>query len=534
LHSRRIQARPDEVYLRYLLAVRQLAKARGATLLVEPRAENQHQSLLIHEGEAGPVPELADEKTAAETVATLAFDDHREIPPGQSMIRYYPSAAGDGCLLRIGVGLAPWLAADEKALPANGDRRSSDQGENVAPLDESVWIGLRYGDTPVSPDLARLRDPGTGEPQTPAEWLSHILVLGASRAWETCQLSALLRDPTSQLPGRAEFQARLKNTFHAANHNAGPMGLLLINPDDFGVINQRLDRESGDQALAEVAQMLRDCLRRSDPVFRYGGAVFAALMPGASETAVETVAKKIRQVMTGAYLDGAVRLSFSVGAVVYQRETEEDGDLDELGLLRRADHALNLAKRAGGDCSVLWNPDETVIPGAGQDRLSGIFTANAEKDYRNMLLLWDTITVMSSGAEEEEIAADFVARIHMSLKPRRAGCRKNSGNCLSWCRKATHRSKWSFPAWTPRPGSGSPISRTPCPCWPANATWAAFTWTARSTPWHWIPPTGYSSMPWLARLHWHWIAPTSPPATRKRQNGNTSVCARKCRNCARS
>ena len=103
-----------------------------------------------------------------------------------------------------------------------------------------------------------------------------------------------------------------------ASHSGAPLGLLLINPDEFGVINQRLDTESGDRALGEVANMLRECLRSTDLIFRYGGAVFAALMPGAGPVAVDKVAGKIRQAMTGAYLDGAVRLSFSVGAVVYQ------------------------------------------------------------------------------------------------------------------------------------------------------------------------------------------------------------------------
>ena len=134
-----------------------------------------------------------------------------------------------------------------------------------------------------------------------------------------------------------EFQAHLRSAFLAAGQSRSPLGLLLINPDEFGIINQRLDRESGDTALAEVAQMLRGCLRRSDPVFRYGGAVFAALMTNADETAVDAVAQKIRQAMTDAYLDGAVRLSFSVGAVVYQQATEKDSTLDETGFLRVQD-----------------------------------------------------------------------------------------------------------------------------------------------------------------------------------------------------
>jgi diguanylate cyclase (GGDEF)-like protein len=258
-----------------------------------------------------------------------------------------------------------------------------------------------------------------GAPQDRLAWLAHTLEMGASLVWEACQLEQLLRDPTSHLPGRAQFQAQLKSLFLAAGDNGQPLGLLLINPDEFGAINERLDRESGDRAVVEVARIVRECLRQSDMVFRYGGAVFAVLMPKADEEAVDAVAAKLHRSLTGAYLDGAVRLTFSVGAAVYRGGEEDDAALDDLGLVRRADHALNMAKRAGGGCSVTWNADDLKLPGIGVDRLSGIFTADAEKDYRNMLLLWDTIAVISASAQKDQIAREFVSRINLALKPER-------------------------------------------------------------------------------------------------------------------
>ncbi|MCZ6831563.1 MAG: hypothetical protein O7F73_18620, partial [Gammaproteobacteria bacterium] len=248
LHSGFAQVPPGGVYQNYLLAVRQLARAAGASLLVEPKAENQHRLLLTHEGSIDPIPELASEEAAVAAIAAIDHggigcrsDGRSSISGQQSIIRYYPSEADDGCLLRIRIGLTPWQASAESSLPAEGERRNFGKGEETAEIDETVWIGLRYGSTPLFADLARLRDPGTEEPQTPAEWLAHILVLGAIGAWETCQLSWLLRDSISELPGQTEFQARLKSAFLTAGQSGSPLGLLLINPDEFGVINQRLD-----------------------------------------------------------------------------------------------------------------------------------------------------------------------------------------------------------------------------------------------------------------------------------------------------
>jgi transcriptional regulator with GAF, ATPase, and Fis domain len=84
-------------------------------------------------------------------------------------------------------------------------------------------------------------------------------------------------------------------------------------------------------------------------------------------------------------------------------------------LLRRADQALNAAKLSGGARTVVWSQDGGDSHLDTLDRLSGIFTADTEKDYRNMLMLWDTITVISSRPETDAIAAEFVDRVGSAL-----------------------------------------------------------------------------------------------------------------------
>ena len=55
-------------------------------------------------------------------------------------------------------------------------------------------------------------------------------------------------------------------------------GLILVNPDDFNVINQRFGRDVGDAAIREIGERLRATARRTDFAFRYGAAVFGLLL----------------------------------------------------------------------------------------------------------------------------------------------------------------------------------------------------------------------------------------------------------------
>ena len=156
-------------------------------------------------------------------------------------------------------------------------------------------------------------------PDCSEDWMLWTLTLGGYLAWESYQLSVLHQDHVSQLPGRAEFQACLESEHEKAVRDRYPLALLLVNPDEFGLTNHRLGRETGDAALREVAMHLSRNLRRSDGVFRYGGAVFCILMPGTTPDAARAAADKLRQTLSKhGYLDGGARFAFSTGVAVYE------------------------------------------------------------------------------------------------------------------------------------------------------------------------------------------------------------------------
>jgi diguanylate cyclase (GGDEF)-like protein len=388
---------------------------------------DQRPDFVLHEGALSPVPELETEAQAAQLAMRVLYSeaDHQR-RAAQPLLYFQHSSAAGGYLLGLDIARIQAVIADTRPVAPDQCRRPSALPSDSAEQ-QFLWVGLRYNSGSsqarfIADHFKRVEAFICEMPDCGEDWMLWTLTLGGYLAWESYQLSALHQDHVSQLAGRAEFQACLESEHEKAVRERYPLALLLVNPDEFGLTNHRLGRQTGDAALREVALRLSHNLRRSDGVFRYGGAVFCILMPGTMPDAARAAADKLRQTLSKhGYLDGGARFAFSTGVAVYEPGDDVEADvLAEPGeLLRRADQALNVAKLSGGSRTVVWSRDGNDSGIDTLDRLSGIFTADTEKDYRNMLLLWDTITVISSRPEMQAIAAEFVTRVGSTFGPER-------------------------------------------------------------------------------------------------------------------
>jgi len=224
----------------------------------------------------------------------------------------------------------------------------------------------------------------------------------------------------SRLPGRMELEEFLKRALATARTSRQPLSLLLLNPDDFSMINHRYGRAHGDTAISEIARALVECLRETDGVFRHGGAVFGAVLPVTAKQECLAAAEKVRRQLTQQrYLGGNEQLTFSVGAVVVNAEDLCRKGLDAAELLALADTALNRARLSGGGRVIASGLSETIPAAVEAPPLHGIFTTDTEKDYRNMLLLWETVGMISGNTEPRELAASFVDRLALAFQPER-------------------------------------------------------------------------------------------------------------------
>ncbi len=328
---------------------------------------------------------------------------------------------------------AGWLTAVECApfaRPARGEdrRRGRDATSETNQAFESTracWIGLRFqeGDPGRTASLEAfriLRGADAVEGVAGGERGASLLSLGGVLAWYASQISSILDDPVTGLAGRAEFQASLKLAFDQAQEAARPLCLLFINPDDFTSVNERFGHEAGDRVLREIGERLRSTHRGSDTVAKYGGAIFASFLPDTDAASGRVVAEKIWSSLADTpFLGGTLRLGISVGFAVF--EPEEPGVDGHLELIRRADKALNAAKRYGGDHVMVWEPELDARDLGSLDRMTGVYTGNMAKDYRNMTLLSDTMTVIAGSADLEEIVEQVVDRLYTTLKPDHVG-----------------------------------------------------------------------------------------------------------------
>jgi diguanylate cyclase (GGDEF)-like protein len=417
--------RSNDLVQAYIQLIRRASRATSASLYLPVPSVSSIQTVLVHDGEAAPVPELADLAAAEQFCRGLKA----AVLPGSAVaIRQFSSRLEGGVLLGIPAVDSVMLHQLLASAPAGQGRRANRRASDRAPAGREAagaWLGLRFEDpAPSQALLAKaldfITDPDPDEGRRPKEWWTWLLTIGGALAWHTRWVADLLNDPISGLPGRAELQALVNQALRRAGDGHGAAGLIVVNPDDFGVINERFGLDAGDEVVREVAERLRTTLRTSDAVCRYGGAVFAVIVHSASHADVAAVATKLQETLTGsAYWRGKVRLSFSIGLATSDPPLPSDVDEATTTLIRRADNALNAAKLGGGQI-VVWRSDEELKKMGPLDRLTGVFTASLTKDYRNMLLLWDTISIVAARADSEDLVTQVVARIAHTFRPAQA------------------------------------------------------------------------------------------------------------------
>lgn len=152
-------------------------------------------------------------------------------------------------------------------------------------------------------------------------------------------------DVLTQLPNRRLFADRLEMAVLAASRGRRNLAVLFIDLDRFKGLNDTFGHSVADGVLLEVAARLRNCVRKSDTVARFGGDEFAVILADLHrpEDAVQ-VAEKILQAFADPMRVGGntIEMSASVGVAVYPHDGE---DFD--ALIRNADDAMYRAKEAG-------------------------------------------------------------------------------------------------------------------------------------------------------------------------------------------
>ncbi|WP_223432431.1 GGDEF domain-containing protein [Pseudomonas sp. GL-B-26] len=152
-------------------------------------------------------------------------------------------------------------------------------------------------------------------------------------------------DVLTQSSNRRHFFDCAHREFEQARHQGTPLAFLLLDIDNFKVINDTYGHQEGDNVLQRIAESGRATLRRGDVFGRVGGEEFAAVFPGCAPDMAMQVAERLQREIQ--------RLSFSHGDQTFgitvsqglTSLTAEDESIDSL--FARADAAMYQAKHQG-------------------------------------------------------------------------------------------------------------------------------------------------------------------------------------------
>jgi diguanylate cyclase (GGDEF)-like protein len=165
------------------------------------------------------------------------------------------------------------------------------------------------------------------------------------RAKQDAELLAA-SDALTGAMSRGAILPLIERSVKRAARSGIPACVAMIDLDWFKSINDRFGHLAGDQVLRRVVDCVRECLRTSDVIGRYGGEEFVLLLHGADANGAARLVERIRTAVSMAdWSDIAAGLKVSVSCgITSARPTDS---LDDV--LARADQALYEAKRGGRD-----------------------------------------------------------------------------------------------------------------------------------------------------------------------------------------
>ena len=150
-------------------------------------------------------------------------------------------------------------------------------------------------------------------------------------------------DPLTKVFNRRALSKYLNNMCKQKTLSS-ELHLLILDIDDFKVINDTYGHIAGDKILIFVANILKKTLRDGDKIFRYGGEEFILLLNRIDRTHCKKIASRILELISKnklIYRGESISITVSMGTTIFvQGDTSDE-------LIARADKALYQAKKDG-------------------------------------------------------------------------------------------------------------------------------------------------------------------------------------------
>ncbi len=151
-------------------------------------------------------------------------------------------------------------------------------------------------------------------------------------------------DPLTGTNNRAAFDLAIDKEVERSHRHHMPLSLAVIDIDFFKQVNDKYGHSAGDSVLRKVTEIIKETLRASDELFRYGGEEFTIILNGTDNEGAANVAERVREEIENNYFEfenEQIPLTVSIGVACL---TTRD---DAKRLFNKADAALYRAKETG-------------------------------------------------------------------------------------------------------------------------------------------------------------------------------------------
>jgi diguanylate cyclase (GGDEF)-like protein len=244
-----------------------------------------------------------------------------------------------------GGGRATVLGPDEQLVEA---ARAGSVWDNVQPLARAETEAVR-----------------THQPAVDEQSLVESLAGQAAVSLENVQLHEQVRrqavtDELTGLSNHRRFQEALSDELDRTRRFEQPVGLLMLDLDNFKRVNDTYGHPQGDEVLRAVARVLRETSRDVDEPARYGGEEMAVILPQTDADGAYLAGERVRTAVEALQIPmldgpGHLRVTASLGVACGTEVSKSE-------LIAAADRALYEAKHSGKNRTVRGSLDATGEP----------------------------------------------------------------------------------------------------------------------------------------------------------------------------
>ena len=208
-----------------------------------------------------------------------------------------------------------------------------------------------------------------------------------------CQLEEMAHfDALTKLPNRALFADRLNQAMLQCQRHQNSLAVIFMDLDGFKDINDTYGHAVGDELLIIISGRMSDTLREVDTLARIGGDEFVAVLNDLINAedykmALERLLRAASDPISVG--DAILKVSVSIGVAIYP---QDDADADIL--IRHADQAMYIAKKAGKNCYHLF---DRALDNAVNLKLENISNISAALNKHEFILYYQPKVNMSMG-----------------------------------------------------------------------------------------------------------------------------------------